>query len=59
MVDGWVMGRDNGLLFRVSVEHRNILYVKPSQSGNRDTPKEGNERGPSQLRAWQKVGGTH
>ena len=57
MADGWVMGRDNGLLFWVSVEHRNILYVQPSQSGNRGTRKEGNERGPIQLRAWQKVNG--
>ena len=32
MADGWVMGRDKGLLFWVSVEHRNILYVQPSQS---------------------------
>ena len=51
------MGWDNGLLFWVSVEHRNILYVQPPQSGNRGIPKEGNERGPIQLRAWQKVSG--
>ena len=57
MADGWVIGRDNGLLFWVSVEHRNILYMQPSQSGNRGIPKEGNERGPIQLRAWQKVSG--
>ena len=57
MADVWVMGRDNGLLFWVSVEHRNMLYVQPSQSGNRDIPKEGNECGPIQLRAWQKVSG--
>ena len=54
MADGWVVGRDNGLLFWVSVEHRNILYVQPLQSGNRSIPKEGNERGPIQLRVWQK-----
>jgi len=56
MADGWVMSQDNGLLFWVSVEHRNILYVQSSQSGNHGTPKEGNERGPPSTQSLAESG---
>ena len=57
MADGWEMGRDNGLLFLSLSRAQEHSICATSQSGNRGIPKEGNERGPIQLRAWQKVSG--
>jgi len=51
MTDGWVVGRDDEPLFWVPVEHRkNLCVLLPG-----DTRKEGNGRGPLDLKAWQKV----
>jgi len=56
MADGWIMGRDNGLLW-VSVEHRNILYVQHRRVVIGVPQNKATNVDPLQLKALQKVGG--
>ena len=49
MMDGWVMGQDDELLFGVAVEHRGRLCVLPF----RGAPNVLNNRGLVSLKALQ------